>query len=392
MSHDADQRLIEAVNAGADAAVAQALSLGADPNITVGRFRGSVLAEAARSGRSGIVRLLLDAGARVAPADPHGTSPLRAAVLEAHPAVVRSLLACGALEAEPAARSSVLLVAVSSVSFHPTPAALEVLRVLLDSGATPEPHEESPLISAVMRSVAPVVLRTILAHGADADQRRSDAAPAIVVAARRGDHAAVDVLLQAGADVDACDARGRTALMHAVERNERRVADALLLAGAAIDAVSADGMTALRLARGWQWQNIQFRLGERSVGLDDVPIARTAVRLVPTGVRLTGDPQMFRRLAAVIDIAVDDLGADEWRTRTGTDAEAAAAFAARLREEAVPAVNASWHELHATVDEFATVRAALGELAYGTTRLLPDGTGRLDVVDLLEELNRQLGR
>ncbi|MFI7650380.1 ankyrin repeat domain-containing protein [Micromonospora sp. NPDC049460] len=180
------------------------------------------------------------------------------------------------------------------------------------------------------------------------------------MAARRGDHAAVDVLLQAGADVDTRDARGRTALMHAVERNEQQVIAALLLAGATTDAVSADGMTALQLAQGWQRQNVQFMLGERHVGLDDVPITRTVVRAVPTVVRLTGDPQMLHLLANVIDIALDDLGDDEWNTLTGTHADTARIITMRLRDQAVPAANASWHQLDATADELAAVRSALG--------------------------------
>jgi|GEM_PF-2042512 len=392
MNHDADQRLIEAVKTGDEMAVARELAGGADPNVTVARFSGSVLAEAARSGRSAIVRMLLDAGARVGPADPHTASPLRAAVLEAHPNVVRSLVAHGALATEPAARSSVLTEAVSYTAFRPTPTAVETLRALLDAGAVPGPTDEAPLITAVMTPVAPAVLRLLLDHGADPNQRRCDATPAIVVAARRGDHAAVDVLLQAGADVDARDAQGRTALMHAVERNEQRVAAALLLAGAAIDTVSVDGMTALQLARGWQRQNIQFMLGEHRVGLDNVPITRTVVRVAPTAVRLAGDPQTLHLLASVINIALDDLGDDEWQTRTGTDSEQARAFAARLRDDAVPAANASWYQLDATADELATARAALVELAYGTTRAMPAGTSRLEIVDLLEELNWQLGR
>jgi uncharacterized protein len=65
--------------------------------------------------------------------------------------------------------------------------------------------------------------------------------------------------------------------------------------------------------------------------------------------------------------------------------------AMRLRQGAVPADRASWHQLDATARELATARA-LRELAYGTTRLTPEGTSKLQITDLLAELNRQLGR
>ncbi|MGI5239920.1 ankyrin repeat domain-containing protein [Dactylosporangium sp. CA-139066] len=391
MNHDPDQRLVEAVRAGDEVAVARALADGADPDASVSRFQGSVLIEAARSGRSGVVGLLVDAGARIGPVGHFNVSPLRVAVLEARTDVVRYLVARGALPAEPTTRTSVLTEAVSYAMHRPRPAALATLQVLLDAGATPRPSEEAPLITAVMQPVAPAVLRLLLAKGADVNQRRSDGSPAIVVAARRGDHAAVDVLLQGGADADARDRHGRTALMHAVERNEQRVIAVLLLAGAAVDAVGADGMTALELARGWQRQNVQFMLGEHRAGRDDVPITRTVVSIVPTGVRFKGDPPMLHLLASVIDIALDDLGDDEWAARTGGNADTARAVAVRLRHEAVPASNASWFQLEVTADEFAAARSALVELAYGTTRVLPAGTSRLEIVDVLEELDRQLG-
>jgi hypothetical protein len=95
---------------------------------------------------------------------------------------------------------------------------------------------------------------------------------------------------------------------------------------------------------------------------------------------------------SVIDSALDDLGYDEWNIRTGTHAEAARAVAARLRDEVVPAANASWQQLDVTADELAAARSALVELAYGTTRIMPAGTSRLKIIDVLEELNRQLGR
>lgn len=142
-----DQRLIEAVRAGDEVTVGQALADGADPNVTIGRFRGSVLAEAARSGWLGIVHLLMDAGARIEAAAPYTASPLRSAVLEAHTKVVQFLVARGALAAEPATRASVLTQAVSHTSFHPRPGALATLRVLLEAGAAPGPAGEAPLRS-----------------------------------------------------------------------------------------------------------------------------------------------------------------------------------------------------------------------------------------------------
>ena len=125
MNNTADQRLIEAVQAGDEVAVGRALADGADPNATAGRFRGSVLNDAARSGWLGIVGLLVDAGARVGPVGPFNVSPLRTAMLEAHAHVVQYLVAHGALPAEPATRSSVLTEAVSYTTFRPRPTALE---------------------------------------------------------------------------------------------------------------------------------------------------------------------------------------------------------------------------------------------------------------------------
>jgi hypothetical protein len=286
----------------------------------------------------------------------------------------------------------VLLDAVAYATHRPQPAALKTLRLLLRLGVGPAPGEEAPIVHAVMRRAAPAVLRILLDHGAEPNQQRSDGTPVLVLAARRGDHAAIDVLLQAGADTDAGDALGRTALMHAVERDERAVVAVLRLAGAGIDKVSADGAMALELARGWQRQNIQLMLGERTVGLDDVPIARTVMRLHPTGQQLQGDPSMFRLWAKVIELAVEHLGDDEWDIRTGTSSEEALAFARRLHNQPEPASGASWHILDVTSYELAKARAALLELAYGTRTVMPDGTSHDEITDLFEELERQLGR
>lgn len=270
--------------------------------------------------------------------------------------------------------------------YRPSPASLEALTTSLDRGDASAAG--ALLIRAVESRAAPAVLRAVLAHGATAGVRRSDGTPAIVLAARRRDHAAVDVLLAAGAEADARDPGGRTALMHAVERGATQVVAVLLLAGASPDAVSDDGMTPRLLARGEQWQNLQFRMGERHAGRDDVPIVRTTGRLVRTGLRVTGDPWLFEVLAGAITVAVDDLGDSEWEARTGVEAHEARVFAARLRAEVVKAPGASWHQLDATADEWATARQAVAELALGDGGGIPPGVTRLQLKDLLAELDR----
>lgn len=389
----ADVRLGAAIVDGDVSGVAAALADGADPDVLVGRRHSwGGLVESARAGRAEIVRLLLDAGASVAGAGRYRATPLRVAAVSGHADVVRLLVAAGGLATEPVARGSVLTQVVRTLALEPSAALLETLEALLLLGATHGPDEDPPIVTAVQRPAAPALLRVLLDHGAGPDECRSDGTPALVLAARRGDHAAVDLLVRSGAVVDATDARGRTALMYAVERNRRAVAGVLLAGGADRDLVSPDGMTALRLAQGWQWQNIQFALGENSVGKDDVPIARTLLRLVPDAFRLQAGPELFRLLSTLIELVVDQLGEEEWEVRASCSAEAALAFAERLRHDPAPASSASWHTVAASRSELAVVRGALVEASGGTTRVLPEGVTRADVEDLVEDLLWQLER
>ncbi|MCG5469375.1 ankyrin repeat domain-containing protein [Micromonospora sp. LAH09] len=232
---------------------------------------------------------------------------------------------------------------------------------------------EADLVAAV-RAANPAAVAQALSDGAGPDS---------VLAARRADHAAVDVLLTAGADPNAVDRHGHTALMHAIERNERAVSTALLLAGAA-------RAGALDIAQGWRRQGVQFDLGEMSVGLDDVPIGRRAVRLHPTGYELRGDPAEFRRWGQLVACAMEELGGDEWDARTGTPYALAQTVADRLVDGPVKSPTASWHRIELTSAELATVRQAFVELVYGVRVTLPDGLGQEYVHDALDELDAQL--
>lgn len=341
------------------------------------------LDDAILHGRVDVVRALAEAGVALTASSPWRRTPLRSAAAEGHPELLRFLIGRGLLDAEPPTGADAMTCALTGAALRPSPRAMAVTAILLEAA------DWGPrLAEAVSRGAGPGLLRLLLRYGARPGETRDDGTPVLVLAARRGDHAAVDVLLEAGADVDVTDAAGRTALMHAVERGAYPVIGVLLTAGADPELISPDGMTASLLARGWHRQKAQSLLGERHLGLDDVPIVRTTLRKTPAGVRLSGDPSMLDALAGVIDLALADLGDDEWETRTGRDATVAREFAGRLRTGRSKPGNASWYEVEATAEEYATARQSLVELAYGTTRDTPPGWTRQRLTDLLTDLDR----
>lgn len=383
----ASAHLVEAVLAADTAAVARALAMGADPDIPTGRFRGSVLSAAASRGDVPTVQLLLDAGATPGPSDPNHSSPLRGAVHEARTAVAELLIEHGALNLEPTGPDrppSLASDAIAYAGYFPQRASLDVLRLLLHNSVGPAGWEEPLLVQAVTRRATPAVLRVLLDQGADPRVRRSDGAPALVLAARRRDHAAVDVLVQAGADVDAADDRQRTALMHAVERGATAIVATLLLAGADTGRFDVEGTTALALARAEQDHRAQFMLGEQRAGSDDMPMTQTDIRSLRRSVHLRGDKSALNTLATVVEVVAQQLGED-WETRTGVDAREVSGTVALLRTGATKADGASWCQVELSHEQMRTVNNALTNADRTTARLV-DGMTETALGDLRDEL------
>ena len=91
-------------------------------------------------------------------------------------------------------------------------------------------------------------VRTLLAEGADVNQRRADGVTALLWAAHWDHLETVEALLAAGADPNAADDHGVTPLMRASENAGVAVAEALLAAGADPNAAQTSGLTALMIA------------------------------------------------------------------------------------------------------------------------------------------------
>jgi len=105
----------------------------------------------------------------------------------------------------------------------------------------------TPLSDAVLYGRAAEV-RTLIAGGADVNEKDAEGMTPLMVAAVQGETAIAQLLLAAGAQADDTDPDGATALMRAASANRVQVAALLLDKGANVNAKSSGGMTALSAA------------------------------------------------------------------------------------------------------------------------------------------------
>lgn len=103
---------------------------------------------------------------------------------------------------------------------------------------------ESPSATALLKGDNDALLRMLLS-GTDPNTRDTERQPLIVLAARNGLSAAVDILLSNRARVDDLDAFGNTALMWAADRGHTAIVQRLLSAGANPNLQNSQGTTAL---------------------------------------------------------------------------------------------------------------------------------------------------
>ena len=226
----------------------------------------SALHKAARAGNLAEVQKLLDSGADVN-SSRQGKTPLHhAALINPNPEVVRALLDAGArVDLEGHNDMTALHFAVVNPTSMSTRAQsnaeannesgetarrLEVIRLLLDAGATTYAKNEdglTPLHLAAGHHWDPEVVGTLLLAGAFVDARaENDATPLHFAAAFNGNPEVTRLLLDAGADANAQDTGGLTPLHLASRfRGSVTVAQLLLDAGADVNAKDREGKTPL---------------------------------------------------------------------------------------------------------------------------------------------------
>jgi ankyrin repeat protein len=236
------------------------LDAGADPNGVAGSF-SSPLGQAGRYGYTDIMNLLLERGA-----DPNTTKErdggtLNHAVMAGNLESARRLLAAGA-DPNGSVHGTTLL------DFAIVRDDIDMVRLLLEHGATPQRDRGGTVKSLAMARDKPEILALIkgarginlhelakegktggllaqLDAGADINAR-GDFDQTLLLAALRGKQTATALtLIERGIDVEVVDGVGQSALMLAAAQGERELARLLLARGAKPLTTDRDGRTAL---------------------------------------------------------------------------------------------------------------------------------------------------
>jgi ankyrin repeat protein len=227
---------------------------------------------AAQWGRISVMRLLLDAGAEVERPGLDGTTALYAAAITGQLGAVATLVAAGAdpdasgedgrpailaamdlADAEGGDRLAVALY-LAAVTRHLDEALAEALwsgrtavaLVLLARGADPLTAERDglPVLAAAARHEGLAMLDLLQGRGFIL----SEQADAVLLAAASNGHGELArEALDAGAAVDVRDGEGATPLMLAARNGKVAIVDLLLIAGADPGAVDAEGRTIAEL-------------------------------------------------------------------------------------------------------------------------------------------------
>lgn len=180
----------------------------------------------AEMGRLSVVQDYLDEGGAVDALDFRGSTLLIQAARTGQTEVVALLLARGA---NPAVRSGA---GESAISLAAMNGHLDTVEAFITAKAPLEvPNAWSPLHYAAYMGHEAIVKR-LLGAGAQVDARADNGATALMLAARGGYLAIVEQLLDAGADVCLRSDRGLTALGWALANDRAEVASRLRRAGA----------------------------------------------------------------------------------------------------------------------------------------------------------------
>jgi uncharacterized protein len=228
---------------------------GADPCYQASSDGVSALHLAATAGCTETCRVLHTASAGRALAlrgkgEGLNATPLSAACLMGHSAVVKLLCTLGADVNHASVTGEAPLAVAASSEEHDT----SILEVLLQQDGIDVNHHKSGGDTALMTAAYVgnvAVVKLLLQYGADARSINHKGESAALYAVRSGHLHVLKLLTVRGADVTAATGSGCTLLMQSATSNQPHVAEYLISKGVPVTAVDRAGSTALHCAAGF---------------------------------------------------------------------------------------------------------------------------------------------
>lgn len=237
-----DLRLVDAAKGRNHEAVRSLLQQHVDVN-TPQADGATALAWAAHWDDMETADLLIHAGANVNAANGYGVTPLSLACTNQSATMVEKLLKAGADPNGVPSGTPVLMMAARTGN-------VDIVKSLLAHGADANAKESARGQTALMWAVAekhPEVERLLIDHGADVHSHSTSGFTPLLFAAQQGDVDSARMLLDAGANVNDAAEDG-TALVLATHSGHEALALFLLEKGADPNATDAYGITALHYA------------------------------------------------------------------------------------------------------------------------------------------------
>jgi ankyrin repeat protein len=232
----------------------------------------STVMSAAYHGSDRCLKLLLEAGAR---ADvwnkAHHRSALMYAAREEKVHATQMLLKAGAMV------NSIDKEGQSPLVFAVDSRNLEIVRLLLDHGASPDPPRDAPKFAPTALAIAAriedlKIAKMLLAKGADPNRLgRSGLGPLVPAAEQQNSPAAVRLLLDHGANPNKQvfnHKRGATPLYQAINNENEETVKLLLDAGADVNQVSYENCSPLDSAQRRRMENVAELLFDKGATLE----------------------------------------------------------------------------------------------------------------------------
>jgi len=199
---------------------------------------------AARSGHTGMVRLLIERKADVNAKDGSGTAPLHEAARTGSLEVMKLLITAGAaLDARDAKGNAALHIVM------PLDSRRAGIDLLLSKGANPgikDDHGDTPLHISIALNLGPEIAATLISGGTDTELRNTDGATPLHTAVAAERVAYIKLLLDKGADIFAADTAGLTPFDLALQKSDA-VQDAIITPSTVLESDNG-GNTPLHIA------------------------------------------------------------------------------------------------------------------------------------------------